>query len=212
MEKQRKISILGDSYSTFEGWIPKDYEAWYGNPLVEDPGDIDAVEQLWWYRFCEAKNYKMLWNCSYAGSTICNTGYEPEWEEKISFITRMQRELGPQQEQKADVLIIFGGTNDFWIGSPLGDVQYEGWTSADLKRFAPAFCYMMHRLKEWNPNTVIYNVVNDVFSDEWKTVITEVCEHYHIVNVELQDIEKQNRHPNRKGMRQIVEQIAEKVI
>lgn len=207
MTKQTTLSILGDSYSTFQGWIPKDYEAWYGNPLVEDPGDIDSVEQLWWYILCEEKNFKLLQNCSYAGSTVCNTGYELEWEEKISFITRMKRELGPQQPQKADVLIVLGGTNDFWIGSPVGDIQYEGWTAEDLKKVAPAFCYMMHHLKEWNPDTVIYNVVNDEIGDELKHIIAEVCKHYNISNIELKGIEKQNRHPNQKGMRQMAEQI-----
>ena len=57
----------------------------------------------------------------------------------------------------------------------------------------------------------IYNVVNDELSDEWKAIMAEVCKHYHIVNIELKDIEKQNRHPNRKGMRQIVEQLAEEL-
>ena len=48
-------------------------------------------------------------------------------------------------------------------------------------------------------------------SDEWKAIMAEVCKYYHIVNIELKDIEKQNRHPNRKGMRQIVEQLAEEL-
>lgn len=206
--KKRSLSILGDSYSTFKGWIPKDYEAWYEDGSTSEPNDVTSVEQTWWHMLCKEMNFKLLQNCSYSGSTICNTGYVPILSAHISFIKRMKRELGPEQQQKADVLIVFGGTNDFWAGSPIGKIQYDEWTNADLKKFAPAFCYMMHHLREWNPDTQIYNVVNDDISDELKKIMAEVCDHYHITNIELADIEKENGHPNRNGMRQIKEQIA----
>jgi len=209
MREQTTLSILGDSYSTYKGWIPKDYEAWYADSGTSEPNDVNNVEQTWWHMLCEEKNFKLLQNCSYSGSTICNTGYVPILSARISFIKRMVRELGPEQEQKADVLIVFGATNDFWAESPVGKIRYEDWTSSDLKKFAPVFCYMMHHLKKWNPDTVIYNVVNDDISGELKEIITEVCEHYCITNIELKDIEKENGHPNRNGMRRIKEQIAE---
>ena len=209
MKEQTTLSILGDSYSTYKGWIPKDYEAWYADSGTSEPNDVNSVEQTWWHMLCEEKNFKLLQNCSYSGSTVCNTGYVPILSARISFIKRMVRELGPEQEQKADVLIVFGATNDFWAESPVGKIQYEDWTSSDLKKFAPAFCYMMHHLKKWNPDTVIYNVVNDDISGELKEIITEVCEHYCITNIELKDIEKENGHPNRNGMCRIKEQIAE---
>lgn len=139
MTKQTTLSILGDSYSTYKGWIPKDYEAWYENGSTSEPNDVTDVEQTWWHMLCEEKNFKMLQNCSYSGSTICNTGYVPLLSAHISFIKRMKRELGQEQMEKPDVLIVFGGTNDYWAGSPVGIVQYENWTSSDLKEFAPAF-------------------------------------------------------------------------
>lgn len=209
MNNQKTLSILGDSYSTYKGWIPRDYEAWYADSGTSEPNDVTSVEQTWWHMLCEEKNLKLLQNCSYSGSTVCNTGYVPIFAARISFIKRMVRELGPDQSQKADILIVFGATNDFWAESPVGTIQYQDWTPADLKKFAPAFCYMMHHLKEWNPDTVIYNVVNDDISDELKRIITEVCGHYGITNIELSDIEKENGHPNRRGMCQIKDQIAE---
>lgn len=208
MTEKTTLSILGDSYSTYKGWIPKDYEAWYADSGTSAPNDVTDVEQTWWHMLCKEKNFELLQNCSYSGSTVCNTGYVPILAAHISFIKRMGRELGPEQLPKSQVLIVFGGTNDFWAGSPVGTIQYEEWTPADLKKFAPAFCYMMSKLKEWNPDTGIYNVVNDEISDEMKKIMAEVCEHYQITNIELTGIEKENGHPNRIGMRQIKEQIA----
>jgi len=208
MKEQMTLSILGDSYSTYKGWIPKDYAAWYADSGTSEPNDVCCVEQTWWHMLCEEKNFKLLQNCSYSGSTVCSTGYVPFIAPRISFIRRMGRELGPEQPLKAEVLIVFGATNDFWAGSPLGSFQYANWTKEDLKSFTPAFCYMMEKLKEWNPDTVIYNVVNDDISAQMKQIIAEVCEYYHITNIELYDIEKENGHPNQIGMRQIMEQIA----
>lgn len=207
--EQTTLSILGDSYSTYTDWIPKDYDAWYSDDGFDD---IGSVEQTWWHMLCKEKNFRLLTNCSYSASTICNTGYDELTAQKISFITRMKRELGPDRPEKPDVLIVFGATNDCWAGSPIGEVQYEDWTEEDLKQFAPAFCYMMHNLKEWNPDTKIYNVVNDLMFRKMKKIIAKVCEYYDITNIELKKIQKVDGHPNAKGMLQIKEQIAEMVV
>lgn len=38
----------------------------------------------------------------------------------------------------------WGGTNDAWAGSPIGEYQYEGWTKEDCKSFRPALsCWLL---------------------------------------------------------------------
>ena len=59
------------------------------------------------------------------------------------------------------------------------------------------------------PNTPIYNVVNDELSIEIKQIMKEVCDKFDIVSIWLENIGKENGHPNQKGMRQIMEQICE---
>ena len=206
---EKTLSILGDSYSTYKNWIPADYEPWYMDEGPCAPNDVTCVEQTWWHILCKEKHVKLLQNCSYSGSPVCNTWYDGMDASELSFIKRMERELGADQSQKADILIVFGGTNDFWAGCPLGEIQYADWTAADLKKFAPAFCYMMTKLREWNHESQIYNVVNDELSDEMKKIIETVCNKFGITNIWLKNIGKQNGHPNQEGMRQIMEQICE---
>ena len=49
----KKVSVLGDSYSTFQGVIPAHYAPFYPN----DRNDCKAVEQTWWDLYIKAKGY-----------------------------------------------------------------------------------------------------------------------------------------------------------
>ena len=70
------ISILGDSYSTFEGYVtPSTNEMWY----YEQPGnrtDVDDVTQTWWWQVADQGGYRLCVNNSYSGSTIGYRGYD----------------------------------------------------------------------------------------------------------------------------------------
>ena len=67
----KKVSILGDSYSTFQGVGPAHYAPFYPN----DRNDVKEVDQTWWSMFIKAKGYQLEKNDSWGGTTICGTGY-----------------------------------------------------------------------------------------------------------------------------------------
>ena len=67
----KKVSILGDSYSTFQGMIPEGYAVYYPN----NGNDVKEVSQTWWDLYIKAKGYQLETNDSWSGSTICGTGY-----------------------------------------------------------------------------------------------------------------------------------------
>ena len=48
----RTVAILGDSYSTFDGYIPEGNACWYFTTPQGD-NDVVKVEDTWWYQFCE---------------------------------------------------------------------------------------------------------------------------------------------------------------
>ena len=48
----KTFSVLGDSYSTFEGYIPEG-NAWWYSSSPQGPNDVVKVEDTWWHRpFC----------------------------------------------------------------------------------------------------------------------------------------------------------------
>ena len=67
----KKVSVLGDSYSTFAGHNPEGYAPFYPN----DRNDVTEVEQTWWSLYIKAMGYELEQNNSWGGTTICGTGY-----------------------------------------------------------------------------------------------------------------------------------------
>ena len=69
--QSKKVSILGDSYSTFIGIIPANYSSFYPN----DRNDVTEIGQTWWSLYIQAKGYTLEKNDSWGGTTMCGTGY-----------------------------------------------------------------------------------------------------------------------------------------
>ena len=199
----KSISILGDSYSTFEGYLQPDTNSiwYYVSPRQQT--DVTSVKQTWWHKFIKENNYRLCVNNSFSGATICNTGYRNEDYSDRSFITRMDQLGCP------DVIFIFGATNDCWAGSPLGEYQYVGWTKDDLYKFRPAMAYMLDHMIDRYPNVEIYFLLNSDLKEEFNESVRTICKHYDIDCIELHDIDKKSGHPSIKGMEQISEQIKE---
>ncbi len=205
----QKISILGDSYSTFQGHVSPAWNfCWYG---TDDKGklennDIRTVDQTWWSIVLKETGYELVKNNSFSGSTVCFTGYDGEDYSDRAFITRMNN-LSDPVKGDPDIILVLGGTNDSWAGSPMGYFTYSNITRVMCYSFRPAFCYMMDYLKKNYPKARIINICNSELSTDITETQAEVCRHFGIENVQLHDIEKQWGHPSIAGMKAIAEQV-----
>ncbi|MGY5354475.1 SGNH/GDSL hydrolase family protein [Wenyingzhuangia sp. IMCC45467] len=198
----KSVSILGDSYSTFDGYVaPNDNRIWYFETPINNT-DVVEVNQTWWHKFVKENNYKLEINNSFSGSTICNTGYRKEDYTFCSFITRMKNLGSP------DMILIFGATNDAWSGAPIGKYQYKHWSKDDLYNFRPAMAYMLNYIKNRYPNVEVYFMLNSELKEEINESVKTICEYYQIDCIELKDIDKKSGHPSVKGMEQINNQIS----
>lgn len=202
----KTFSILGDSYSTFQGHVPEGNAIWY-SAVPNGENDVTKVEQTWWYLFGESGKYRMIMNDSYSGSTICNTGYDRADYTDRSFITRMKRLV--EGGEAPDILFIFGATNDSWADAPIGELQYGDWTSTDLFRCLPAYCHMLDYLTSVLPQTKIVCVINSELKYEIVDGIMKASDHYGTSYILLKDIEKIWGHPSILGMRQICDQLTD---
>ena len=206
MDKQAKtLAILGDSYSTFEGWLPKGNYIYYPN---ENVPDMTRAEDTWWQLLIAKRGFRLLINDSSSGTTV-STSVRPEHVITDAFIMRMKNSLSAAgvNGEKPDCILLFGGTNDGWTDVPVGENQYADWTDADLKRILPAFCYMLDYVTKQNPQAEIAAIVNTEFADDMTEGMREACAHYNVKCILLHDISKVCGHPDRQGMRQIAEQV-----
>ena len=200
--QNKKVAVLGDSYSTFEGAIPKGNAIWYFKRNNPNQTDVNRVEQTWWAQLIERKGWELLMNNSFSGSTICNTGYNKEDYSDRSFTKRMDNLGG-----NPDIIFIFGATNDSWAHAPIGEFKYENITKDDLWSFRPAMAYMLDWMTKHYVKSDIYFLLNDGLSKEVTESSKLICQHYGVKCIELKGIHKMAGHPSIKGMQQIADQI-----
>ena len=147
----KKLSILGDSISTFDGWIPEGYSCFF--PMN---GDVAEVEQTWWQMVLKDTGMELCVNGSSSGSTCIGDSTSAD---DCSYGCSDYRigDLIGGSGCFPDVIIVYMGTNDFMKAVPLGDndgtrVVEEG----VIENFSDAYCLMLDKLIAYYPNAEIY--------------------------------------------------------
>jgi hypothetical protein len=200
----KNIAIMGDSYSTFDGSIPQGYLSYY--PKL----DVQTKEDTWWDKMVGKTGVNLVLNDSWSGSTICYTGWRKEdCSQTSSFICRYRKlkAAGFFQQNEIDTLFVFGGTNDSWADSPLGEMMLSGWSETDLYNVLPAICYLISILKEDMPQLNVVFIINSGLKEEIVQCIKRAAVYYGISAISLGEIQKENGHPTAQGMTDICNEL-----
>ncbi|MBD5448592.1 MAG: SGNH/GDSL hydrolase family protein [Lachnospiraceae bacterium] len=145
------ISILGDSISTYDGWIPEGFNVFY--PI---DGELTDVSQTWWKSLIDDTGMELCANNSSSGSTCSGDSLsidDPMFgcsDGRLSFLVGSQGRL-------PDVIVIYMGTNDLLKGVPIGDndgtkLVEEG----NVENFSDAYCLMLDKLASYYPTAQIF--------------------------------------------------------
>ena len=200
---RERISILGDSYSTFKGFHePSTNATWYFADQDTIQTDVSRVDQTWWHRLIKENGYLLERNNSFSGSTISMTGYLGEDFTDRSFNTRIF-DLG-----SPDIILIFGSTNDSWANSPIGEFKYSGITKDDIASYRPALAKLLENAIARYPNVKIYFMIWDGNKPEIISSAETICKHYGIPMLVVKNIATKNGHPTIDGMAEISRQVA----
>jgi lysophospholipase L1-like esterase len=140
--KFKTFAILGDSISTFKGFIPPENEAFY----PREGYDVTEPGQTWWKLLEKQTGLQLVFNDSYSGSRVSKTGSKPEWTSFLS--EKRQARLG------SDAILVFGGTNDYGQEYPASlDVfseAYETLVTSLVEKYPQSdvfFCTPLRRLR-----------------------------------------------------------------
>lgn len=202
---KKNALIFGDSYSTFQGFVPEGYATYYSQEETPKT-DVNNVSQTWWHQVFEETGLHLVLNNSWSGSTIGYTGYSnKDCSQSSSFIYRLKQLIanGFFANNTPDTVFVFGGTNDSWANAPLGEIKYGDWQEGDLYFVLPAVCYFLHLLRETLPQATIYCLINTELKPEIVSCINQACEKYAMTPVTFDRIDKQNNHPTIEGMKNI---------
>ena len=204
----KNIMILGDSYSTFAGYVPADHAVYYSTAEKAET-DVRRVEETWWHQLCAEMNLNIVLNESWSGTTLCHTGYDGDCSKTSSFIYRLEKLIaeGFFEKNDIDTVFVFGCTNDSWANSPLGEIKLSDYQEEDLFSVCPAIGYLVSRLKEILPDGNIVFIINTNIKSEIKEAIKAVSDHNGTTYVELSHIDKLCGHPTVKGMSEIAKQV-----
>ena len=120
--KDKTISILGDSISTFRGYIPiADGKNLAHRSRYPQANLLTEVEKTWWMRLITSLSATLGINDSWAGSRVSNDidGNRADMGEDAAMasLTRISN-LGANGTP--DLVIIYGGTNDLASRMPIG--------------------------------------------------------------------------------------------
>ena len=206
----KNVIIFGDSYSTFENYIPKGNAVYYRNGGNEYT-DVTKVTETWWHQIINQKGYNLLLNDSWSGSTLCHTGYgNADCSKTSSFIYRLNKLIneGFFEKNKIDTVFVYGAINDN-VASPLGKIKYDDFKEEDLFFVLPAITYFVKTLKTVAPKADIYCLVNTQLNPEITETFKKACEKFGATAIVFEKIDKANGHPTVQGMKDIKDKVLE---
>lgn len=136
-----KISIVGDSISTYLGYNPYGYPVYYKEDRAYD-NEIESVEDTWWKQVIDSVDGELCINNSYSGSLVAGD-YE-------SSACSAERCFKLHSDVNPDLILIYIGTNDrgFEI-----DVGLD--SPNDTQKFYGAYRAMLRQLKINYPSAKI---------------------------------------------------------
>ena len=223
------VSILGDSISTYAGWIPTadgvNREHAYTYPREDLLTD---VTETWWYRVIDGLGAKLGVNDSWRGAMVTGamavTTGDTGGNSAYYNLTRI-RNLG--SNGTPDVVIIYGGTNDYGNLDGLGGfdpdllpgaVDLDGTFTANL---AEAYAQTILRIRYFYPEARIVSILpgptakyyGDDRLAEGNAILAAVCERYSVDCVDPRDFGltlgdlPDGIHPGPGGMKKIADAV-----
>lgn len=138
------ISILGDSISTYAGYIPETNVAYY------DSTKLSSVNDTWWMKVINALGATLGVDEAWSGSrvTVTQSGFP---ESKAGCSDSRTGNLGDP-----DIIIIWMGINDFNNEVTLGTYDGTGAFPTDTTKFKDAYAIMLHKIMTNYPKAEVY--------------------------------------------------------
>lgn len=145
------FSILGDSISTFQGYNPVGYYAFF-----PENGEVERVEDTWWQRVADDLELTLYTNGSSSGATVAgdSTG---TGDPQCACNELRTNDLSGPEGACPDRVVIYLGTNDMLKAVPLGDNDGTGLVEeGEVAAFSDAYTLMLDKVQANYPLAEIY--------------------------------------------------------
>lgn len=201
--KKKKISILGDSISTFAGYTPEG--AVFYDSYVQWETDVKTVEDTWWMQVIHSIGGELGVNDSLAGSMVSgNLSTSAMADERII-------KLG--ENGVPDIILVSAGCND--------------WGFCVLpEEFEECYHIMLQRIKRRYPHTDIwcatlpegkqpegasfFNIDSTISKRVYSDIVRKAATKAEVFVADLEECQKEYEtidgiHPDKKGMKTLAD-------
>lgn len=147
----KNVAIIGDSISTYEGYIPTGYKHFYSK------GNVDSVEDTWWGQLVNKTGVNVVSNCSWSGSTVTGdstskvNAHAACSDKRINDLSLGNKEI--------DIVICYIGINDYRRNIKVGHWSSQDEVPADSTKvtsFSEGYALMVSKIKNKYPNAKVY--------------------------------------------------------
>ena len=149
-ETGMKLSILGDSISTFKGWIPEGNLVFY-----PENGAVKDVAQTWWKIVLDELGLTLCANGSSSGSA--SFGYSQEADPMYGCSDHRISQLAGAGGEAPDIIIVYMGTNDVLMSAAIGDndgLQAVG--EGLVGSLSDGYTMILDKIKRQYPQAQVY--------------------------------------------------------
>ena len=188
-----KVSIIGDSISTYDGYLISGYKKYY------PAGNVNSVDKTWWNKVLRNSGMTLEVNAAYSGSRATNTRASEGYP---SFYDRCALLGSP------DVIFVALGTNDSASSADLGTYDFNvNIADLDESKFRSAYIKGIKALQDNYPAAKIVALALTM-KDAYRWSIQYIADYYSIpcISVPVYGYYS-NPHPNADGMNTIAEAV-----
>ena len=134
----KSVSVLGDSISTYQGYIPEENAVFYSGSNC----GVSNVGQTWWKRTIDALGYNLNTNNSWSGDRVTNHG--------ITRASELDNGTSP------DIILVYLGINDFRGNVALGTYDGKGAFPTTTTTFREGYAVMLDNIMQAYPTAKVY--------------------------------------------------------
>lgn len=183
VQPKRKVGVMGDSISTFEGTMCNpDYSPYYpGNDpnVTANPSiAVNSKEKTYWWRliYDYMKNGELDVNTSWSGTRVIHevkTGRQSGKSIGAGFVDRAYDFVDP------DIIIIHGGTNDRNQSTPVGEYTWDlPIGQGNLGNYRSAYIELIKMLQNRYEGVQIIIIVGDRLTLDYERATVAIAEHF----------------------------------
>ncbi len=145
------FSVMGDSISTYQGYNPVGYYAFFS-----ENGDVADVADTWWQQVADDLELTLLVNGSSSGATVAGNSTGTE-DPQCGCNELRTGGLAGADGACPDRIIVYLGANDMIQAVPLGDNDgTKPVEEGEVTSFSDAYTLMLDKLQKNYPLAKIY--------------------------------------------------------